>query len=208
MTGARRHERSVASSVICANACQCLRERAVTLCGARDLLEHRLADAGHRGLHLQRDPVDHETIALLDEAHAGLRVDIAGGQPGAVAGERERHRETGGVRCAQDFLRVGAAAVVFEAAREAVRIVLQRAGLGADPANPLLALALPVHACGLFVHRDLLVFKARGDTRNGCHLALAVIQAAKRDHEVMKQLACAAVTSPRRSASTIPRSSC
>src|SRR5450759_1622922 len=49
------------------------------------------------------------------------------------------------------------AAVVLEAAREAVRIVLQRAGLGADLSQSLLALAFPVHACGLFVHGELLV---------------------------------------------------
>src|SRR5450759_1344682 len=133
------------------DARQRLRERAVTLHGVRDLLELCLVDAGHRGLHRQRDPVDHESCALFGQAHAGLRVDIATGQPRLVAGERKRHRETRGVRRAQDFLGVGAAAVVLEAAREAVRIVLQRAGLGADLSQSLLALAFPVNACGLFV---------------------------------------------------------
>ena len=103
----------------------------------------RLADAGHRGLHRQRDPVDQETVTLLDQAHAGLRVDFAGGQPGPIAGKRERHREASRVRSAQDFLRIGAAAIVFEAAREAVRIVLERACLGADLTQSLLALAPP-----------------------------------------------------------------
>src|ERR1019366_6890212 len=114
------------------DARQRLRDRAVTLHRVRDLLELRLIYAGHRGLHRQCDPIDHETFALFGKAHAGLRVDIATGQPRLVAGERKRHRETRGVRRAQDFLGVGAAAVVLEAAREAVRIVLQRAGLGAD----------------------------------------------------------------------------
>src|ERR1017187_8842275 len=55
------------------------------------------------------------------------------------------------------------AAVVLEAAREAVRIVLQRAGLGADLSQSLLALAFPVHACGLFVHGELLLNQKRDE---------------------------------------------
>ena len=64
---------------------------------------------------------------------------------------------TRGVRRAQDFLGVVAATVVLEAAREAVRIVLPRAGLGADLSQSFLALAFTVYACGLFVHGEFLV---------------------------------------------------
>jgi len=52
-----------------------------------------------------------------------------------------------------EFLGVGAAPVVLEAAGEAVGVTLQRTGLGADPALTLLALAFPMDASGFFGHR-------------------------------------------------------
>src|ERR1019366_3496758 len=134
------------------NAGKCLRQGAVALRRGRDLLELRLVDAGHRGLQRQRNAVDHEAVALLGQAHAGLGVDVGGCQPGLIAGERKRHGETRGVGGAEDFLWVGAAPVVLEAARKAVGVVLQRIGLGAYLALALLALAFPVHNCGLFGH--------------------------------------------------------
>jgi hypothetical protein len=48
---------------------------------------------------------------------------------------------------ADDLFRVGAGAVVFEAAREAVWVILERAGFGADLALAGLAGAFPVNAC-------------------------------------------------------------
>jgi len=82
------------------------------------------------------------------QAHAGLGIDVGGGQPGLIAGERKRHGETRGVGCAEDLLGVGAAPVVLEAARKAAGVVLQRTGLGAYLALALLALAFPVHDGG------------------------------------------------------------
>src|ERR1039458_6038204 len=134
------------------NAGKCLRQRAVALRRGRDLLELRVIDAGHRGLHRQRDAVDYEAFALLGQAHARLGVDVGGCQPGLIAGERKRHRETRGVGGAEDLLGVGAAPVVLEAARKAVGVVLQRTGLGAYLALAVLALAFPVHDGSLFGH--------------------------------------------------------
>jgi hypothetical protein len=37
--------------------------------------------------HGQRDAVDREAFTLLNQAHAGLRVDRIGGEAGLVAGE-------------------------------------------------------------------------------------------------------------------------
>src|SRR5487761_2720126 len=134
------------------NAGKCFRQRTIALHCGRDLLEFRLVDAGHRGLQRQRNAVDYEAVALLGQAHAGLGVDVSGCQSGLIAGERKRHGETRGVGGAEDFLRVGAAPVVLEAARKAVGVVLQRTGLGAYFALTFLALAFPVHDCGLFGH--------------------------------------------------------
>src|ERR1019366_2885739 len=75
-----------------------------------------------------------------------------GCQSSLVAGERKRHRETGGVGCTQDFLGVGAAPVVLEAARKAVGVLLQRTGFGAYLALGLLASAFPMDVGGLFGH--------------------------------------------------------
>src|ERR1039458_246679 len=135
------------------NAGKCLRQWAVALRRSRDLLELRVVDAGHRRLHRQRDAVDYEAFALLGQAHAGLGVDVGGCRPGLNAGEIKRHTKKRGVGCAQNLLGVGAAPVILEAASKAIRVVLQRTGLGTYLAFALLALAFPVHAGGLFGHR-------------------------------------------------------
>ena len=61
----------------------------------------------------------------------------------------DQHRRAGFGRGADDLLGIGALAVVLEAGFEAVRIVLQRTGLGADAAGAGLA-AFPVDARGFF----------------------------------------------------------
>ena len=89
---------------------------------------------------------------MLGQANAGLGVDVGGGQSGLIAGERKRYRETSGVGCAQDFLGVGAAPVVLEAARKTVGVLLQPTGLGAYLALALLTSAFPMDVGGLFHH--------------------------------------------------------
>jgi hypothetical protein len=82
--------RSLAFSVISgtlASACETGQSRFTAFAIS---LELRLIDAGHRGLHRQRDPIDHETFALFGQAHAGLRADIATGQP-RVGSENSIH---------------------------------------------------------------------------------------------------------------------
>ena len=54
-------------------------------------------------------------------------------------------------RC-QEFLGICPALVILETAGIAVRIGLQRLGLGADPAHPLLAPTLPMHRRGFVAH--------------------------------------------------------
>ena len=54
--------------------------------------------------------------------------------------------------CAQQFLGIGTAPVVFEPAAETVRIGFERTGFSADLALTLFALALPMDGCDFFSH--------------------------------------------------------
>jgi hypothetical protein len=53
-------------------------------------------------LQCQRDPVDHEAIALLRQLRGNLSIDRSGRDPGLFAGKGRRHREAGGVRRGKD----------------------------------------------------------------------------------------------------------
>ena len=85
---------------------------------------------------------DGKAVALLFQRHIGLGVHLVGLEAGLAQDQRQRHGETAGMGGADQFLGIGAG-LAFEAAGEAVRIVVERAALGGDRALAILEAAMP-----------------------------------------------------------------
>ena len=85
---------------------------------------------------------DGKPVALLFQRDVGLGFHLLGGELGFAQDQRQRHGEAGGMRGADQFFRVGAG-LAFEAAGEAVGVIVQRAALGRDRALAVLDAALP-----------------------------------------------------------------
>ena len=85
---------------------------------------------------------DRKTIALLLQRDVGPGFHVFGGELGFSQNQRQRHGEAGGVRGADQFFRIGAG-LAFEAAREAIGVIVERAALGRDCALAVLDAALP-----------------------------------------------------------------
>ena len=117
---------------------------------------HRTAGLGHTGQFLELRLVrtrdlciqrqmhrgDRKTVALFFQRDIGFGFHVFGSELGFAEDQRQRHGETGGVRRADQFFRVGAG-LALEAAGEAVGIIIQRAAPGRDRALAVLDATLP-----------------------------------------------------------------
>src|ERR1700716_3421005 len=88
------------------------------------------------------DRGDGEAIALLFQRDIGPGLHLLGSEFGFAEDQRQRHGETGGVRRADQLLRVRARPAL-EAAGEAIGIILERAAFGRDSTLAVLDAALP-----------------------------------------------------------------
>src|ERR1700738_2061418 len=134
---------------------QQLRYRASGLGHRRQLLEFRLVRARNFCTQGEVHRGDGKTLALLFQRDVSLGLHLFGGELGFAEDQGQRHGKTGGMRGADQFLRVGAR-LALEAAGEAVRIILERAALGRNRALAVPDTALPFGRSGSRWHIFLL----------------------------------------------------
>src|SRR6202035_992523 len=97
---------------------------------------------------------DGKPIADFFERDVGLGLHLLSGELGLAQYQRQRHGETGGMRRADQLLRVRAR-LALEAAGEAVWIVLERAALGRNRALAVPDATLPFGRSGCRGHTRL-----------------------------------------------------
>src|SRR5438309_2022574 len=96
---------------------------------------------------------DGETIAHLFERDVGAGLHLLGSELGLAEDQRQRHGEAGGMRRANEFLRVRTR-LALKAAGEAIWIVFERAAFGRDRALAVLDAALPFGRSGCRRHYE------------------------------------------------------
>ena len=121
---------------------QQLRHRAAGFCHACEFLKLRVVGAGDLRRQRQMHRGDGKTVGYFLQRDVGLGFHLLGGELGFAQDQRQRHGETGGMRGADQFFRIGAG-LALEAAGEAIGIIAQRAALGRDRALAVLDAALP-----------------------------------------------------------------
>src|SRR5260370_35092465 len=93
-----------------------------------------------------------ETIGRFLQRHRGRRLDALRREPGFTELRGERHRETSRMRCADEFLRIGAL-FVFETRPERIRSLMEHAAFGGNCAAAILEPTLP-NSGSLSIHND------------------------------------------------------
>src|SRR5690606_39984209 len=112
----------------------------------REFVELRLIDVRDLRDHVQMARRDRESVARLVDRHRSLRLDSIRRESGLAEYQRQRHRETPGVRGPDQLLGIRPGAGL-EARLETVLRLFEHAGFGGDHPAALFETALPYGRC-------------------------------------------------------------